>query len=894
MWGFFCYFCATKFYQMKKIYFLFIALCVFTGVTAQSVYISDFNLKMKLVSLGIDTNSNLEIEYSEAEDVTFLNISNSNINYSDGLEAFTNLQYLDCSNNNINALNISNLLNLQYLDCSNNIEIQSLMLAGLNLSSLTINGLTNLQFLSCQYNDLTWLDLSGLTSLQQLECGYNQLTTLNLSGLINLNRIVCHENQIGQLDVSQVIGLTDLICFGNDLTLLNVSGLTNLRYLDCNMNRLPSLNVSGLTNLKHLNCSVNQLPSINVSGLTNLEELYCGGNQLPVLNVSGLINLRDLRCAYNQLPSLNLTGLVNIRILECYHNLFSSLNLSELINLEYLACWENQLSSLNVSGLVNLRQLHCSLNQLSTLDLSDLSLFTSLTCNSNQLTSLFIKNGSNEAYLEFSNNPDLQFICADESQLVDIQNKITTYGYTNCHTNSYCSFTPGGTFYTIQGNNKYDKNNNGCDVLDLGLPNLKFNVTDGTNSGSSISNATGNYNIPVIAGTHTITPVFENPSYFTILPTNVVVDFPTQASPFTQNFCVTANGVHPDLEVTLLSIAGARPGFDAKYKVVYKNKGNTTQSGTVNVAFNDAILDFVSANPSVLSQAINNLSWDFVNLLPFETREIAVTLNVNSPIETPAVNGGDVLNYTATITSAATDDLPNDNTFAFNQTVVNSFDPNDKTCLEGATIAPAKVGEYVHYMIRFENNGTANAQNIVVKDMIDLAKFDINSIVPMKGSHSFVTNITSGNKVEFIFENINLPFDDANNDGYVAFKIKTKPTLVLGDTFSNTASIYFDYNFPIVTNTATTTIAALSRQDFEFSNYFNVYPNPVHDVLNIAAKETIEISSINIYNTLGQLVLVIPNAQNAKTVDVSSLSSGNYFIKINSDKGTSNTKFIKN
>jgi hypothetical protein len=198
-------------------------------------------------------------------------------------------------------------------------------------------------------------------------------------------------------------------------------------------------------------------------------------------------------------------------------------------------------------------------------------------------------------------------------------------------------------------------------------------------------------------------------------------------------------------------------------------------------------------------------------------------------------------------------------------------------------------------MIRFENTGTFAAENIVVKDMIDTNKFDISSLVPMKGSHSFVTNITAGNKVEFIFENINLPFDDANNDGYVAFKIKTKPTLINGDTFSNTASIYFDYNFPIVTNTATTTIQqVLNVPDFEFSNYFSLYPNPVSDVLNISTKGNIEISSINIYNTLGQLVLVIPNAKDSKTVDVSSLTSGHYFIKINSDKGTSNTKFVKN
>ncbi len=203
------------------------------------------------------------------------------------------------------------------------------------------------------------------------------------------------------------------------------------------------------------------------------------------------------------------------------------------------------------------------------------------------------------------------------------------------------------------------------------------------------------------------------------------------------------------------------------------------------------------------------------------------------------------------------------------------------------------IGKYLHYIIRFENTGTANARNIVVKDMINTAKFDVNSIIPIDASHPFVTKITNTNKVEFIFENINLPFDDANNDGYVAFKIKTQPTLVLGNTFSNNASIYFDYNFPIITNTATTTVALLANQDFVFEDYFKIYPNPSQDVLNIDAKQTIEVTSINIYNTLGQIVLVIPSAQQTKSVDVSSLKTGNYFMKINSDKGSSSAKFVK-
>jgi hypothetical protein len=555
------------------------------------------------------------------------------------------------------------------------------------------------------------------------------------------------------------------------------------------------------------------------------------------------------------------------------------------------------LTSLNLKN-PKLYQVYCNSNMLSTLDVSNLTNLIQLYCSNNDLKSIFIKGsgykGGFETVFDFIGNPNLKYICANESVLVEIQNKVSSYGYANCAVNSYCSFVPGGTFYTIQGNQKFDSNTNGCDALDGVVPNLNYNLTNGTITGSLISNSYGNYSIPVQAGTYTITPKLENPTYFNVSPTNVNVVFPTQTSPVTQNFCISVNGVHPDLEVALLPLDPARPGFDAKYKIVYKNKGTTTQSGSVNLAFDNAVLDLVVANSVTANQTMNNLSWDFTNLLPFETRAITFTLNVNSPLETPAVNSGSVLPFIATISSATTDETPIDNTFAFNQTVVNSFDPNDKTCLEGTTISPSLIGQYVHYMIRFENNGTANALNIVVKDMIDLAKFDISTLVPTNASHSFITNISAGNKVEFIFENINLPFDDANNDGYIAFKIKTLPTLVDGDTFANEANIYFDYNFPILTNKESSTFkVSLETTDFEFSNYFTLYPNPAKSVLNISSKETIEIKSISIYNTLGQLVLVIPNAEKVSRIDVSSLTTGNYFIKINSDKGTSNTRFIK-
>ncbi len=556
---------------------------------------------------------------------------------------------------------------------------------------------------------------------------------------------------------------------------------------------------------------------------------------------------------------------------------------------------------------VNLRYLSIGYNHFSVLDVSSLPFLQNLSAgNCQNLTYINIKNGLLSFFspllppdgvtlpgADFPYCPNLQYVCCDDDEFDNGLAYLSFFGYTNVSLSSYCSFTPGGTFYSIEGISKYDFDNDGCTQTDIVLPHINFSIANGTVSGNLFANQTGSYFIPVQAGSHTVTPIIENGSYFTISPTNVTVNFPSEVSPFIQNFCVAPNGVHRDLEVVILPVGSARPGFDVRYRIVIRNKGNQLQSGSIDFSYQDAVLDFVTANPNFVMQTQNSLIFDFEELLPFATKEIVVTFNLNSPVEIPSVNGGDILNFTASILSAQTDETPSDNTFTLNQTVVNSFDPNDKTCLQGNTITPEMVGKDVHYLIRFENTGTANAENVVVKDMIDISKFDINSLIPMDGSHPFVTRISNTNKVEFIFENINLPFDDANNDGYVAFKIKTKPTLVLGDSFSNTASIYFDYNFPIITDPAITTVALLGNSDFAFDNYFSIYPNPANNVLNIETKKTIDVTSISIYNTLGQVILVIPNAQQTKSVDVSSLKTGNYFLKINSDKGSSSVKFVK-
>ena len=580
-------------------------------------------------------------------------------------------------------------------------------------------------------------------------------------------------------------------------------------------------------------------------------------------------------------------------------NIVSVQGLNYFTNLIQLYCNNNQLTTLDVSSNVNLYYINCNNNFLTTIDTSSINdLGFGISCDNNLLTTLNLKGIGNNfnmvsTGLTYYNNPNLEYICIRENMSIlefYILNYNSAVSLTNCVINSYCSFTPGGTFYTIQGTTKYDENNNGCDVSDTNFANLKINLTDGTNSGTIIANGSGNYSLPVSSGTHIINPVIENPSYFSISPSTTSVTFPATASPFIQDFCISPNGVHNDLSVELIPIMGAIPGYDLQYKLKYKNKGTQTQSGSVNFTFQDAVLDVVSTNPSATTSVFNTLTWNFTNLQPFETREISIVLNVNSSVETPAVNSGDVLSFSSTIVGL-TDETPTDNTIEVNLVVANSFDPNDKTCLEGTTISPSKIGDYVHYMIRFENSGTANAQNVVVKDMIDSAKFEISTLQFVDSSHSCITRISNGNRVEFIFEGINLPFDDANNDGYIVFKIKSKSTLVVGDQITNNANIYFDYNAPIATNTATSTYQALNIEDFSFGDYFIVSPVPAKDFLNITNKLQVGIKSISVYNMLGQLVQTFINPSNI--IDVSTLKSGSYILKMTTENGIVNAKFSK-
>ncbi len=76
-------------------------------------------------------------------------------------------------------------------------------------------------------------------------------------------------------------------------------------------------------------------------------------------------------------------------------------------------------------------------------------------------------------------------------------------------------------------------------------------------------------------------------------------------------------------------------------------------------------------------------------------------------------------------------------------------------------------------------------------------------------SHPYQLTIDDNNKLNWYFPNILLADSNINeplSHGYIAYRIRPKATVKIGDTIRNTAAIYFDFNPPVVTNISATAI----------------------------------------------------------------------------------------
>lgn len=637
-------------------------------------------------------------------------------------------------------------------------------------------------------------------------------------------------------------------------------------------------------------------PFVSIEGIqsfTNLETLQVAGT-IPTIDLSGLSSLTFLYITDPALESLNITGLTALNQIDLAMPALISLDISSLLNLQLLQITQaDDLTSLIVGDNNMLESVWLSSSSLQELDLSGCPNINSLNISlDGALHDCFLnlKNGnfdysdaSAPAVYFYNNDGHIFYICIDEGEEVYFTNATEDIVF-----GSYCSFTPGGDYNTITGNFIFDGDNNGCDTEDSFNTMVKVSIEDGMESGSTFSNSSGEYSFYTETGTFTLLPEFENSNWFTITPSSATVTLEDDNNNIeTQNFCVTANGEHSDVEVVIAPIVPAQPGFNAYYKITYRNKGNQTLSGGVLLTYDDTVLDYVSSTSGV-SVAENTFGWSYTDLQPFETRVINLTLNVNSPEETPAVNIDDVLAFTATIYPDTDDETPNDNSFTLNQTVVGSYDPNDITCLEGETVHMSKIGEYLHYNINFENTGTAPATFVVVKDVINEEQFDVSTLQLMYASHDVQTKIED-NELEFYFGDINLAANGGK--GNVVFKIKTLGTLEADDVVTQQANIFFDYNLPIVTNQANTTFTTLSNTVFTKDITVKLYPNPTVDNVTISARGIVK--SVALYDIQGRLLQANTINDVQATINLSSQPSGLYFVKVITEEGSVVEKLVK-
>jgi len=247
-------------------------------LSAQITFIPDSIFEEHLINLGYDNLHNGWVLTDSVSSIDTLIISgypNFEISDLSGIEDFYNLQYLDCSKNNIDTLNVNTNTTLKYFNCSD-----------ASISELIIDNLHSLSALDFSFNNLTNVNLSGNPGLTHLNCIRNQLSNLNLSNNTFLASLKCGDNILTSLDLSMV-DLEILQCQYNPITNIDLSGNYSLKHLTCHDNLLQQIDLSDNVNLEWLSIgnaelmpptANNDLTALDLSNNCNITNFYCSGN----------------------------------------------------------------------------------------------------------------------------------------------------------------------------------------------------------------------------------------------------------------------------------------------------------------------------------------------------------------------------------------------------------------------------------------------------------------------------------------------------------------------------------------------------------------------------------------------------------------------------------------
>ncbi|MES2514472.1 MAG: T9SS type A sorting domain-containing protein [Bacteroidota bacterium] len=453
--------------------------------------------------------------------------------------------------------------------------------------------------------------------------------------------------------------------------------------------------------------------------------------------------------------------------------------------------------------------------------------------------------------------------------------------------NSNCGLLSGNVF--IDNNSDCTKNSG-----DNGLYGIQVIANPGNRL--AYTNYNGDYyfyNVPF--GTYSLTATTNTFNMQATCGTNTLIATLSTGTPnsINQNFVrAYIPPAQPDLYVSVTN-GGIVPGFVCRVNYPLHNYNTFNANGLLKVTLPTAFIpNITNVFPSTYTISGDTIIWNFTNI-NYVGWNVNFYVDFTTPLTTLL---GSTFSTCMWAQPTVTDLNYANNTTCYSRFVTGSFDPNDKTA------SPAGVGPngYITateteltYLIRFQNTGNGPAVNIVVKDTLS-PNVDINTFEMLGSSHNYNMDVMNGNVLRWKFNNIMLPDSNSyepGSHGYIHYRIKRTNNNAPGTQIKNTAHIYFDFNAPVVTNTAINTIETITGIQSQNSSIdqWLVYPNPSSGILNMINNSITADTKlrIEVINSFGQIVYEENAIANQKTLDISKLSNGVYFVKIISDKQSS-------
>jgi len=443
----------------------------------------------------------------------------------------------------------------------------------------------------------------------------------------------------------------------------------------------------------------------------------------------------------------------------------------------------------------------------------------------------------------------------------------------------------------INGKIYIDANSNTIqDSNEINLPNRM--ITEQNTGRIAFSEQNGNYNVSVLdTGNFTVSAATLN--YYNSVPLVHTAYFNSiQQVDSLNDFAFQPNGIINDVCVKLTPVSLFRSGFDATYNISFVNNGTTTLTPTV-IFFPDTSVSFVTSSATPASVTTDSIVWNIGALTPFQSGNIVVTVNVHTGLPI-----GSLINSSVRIEPVAGDANPGCNYSEWGVFTTGSFDPND-ILVSRDTLFTTEIPNppYLDYIIRFQNTGNDTAFNVKVLNPLDTNKLQLNTLEYVASSHPVNMNfIYHERNMEFKFDNILLPDSNVNeplSHGFIHYRIKPKTSLVLNDSIQNNAAIYFDFNDPVITNTATThVVLPTGIASYQSPENIQLFPNPAQSEINLQHITAVE--KIQVIDVLGKIVFEKnTNNQQYLKINISQVQNGVYFVKAYSAQGVVVKKFVK-